>query len=61
VVILTSLRSAASAFTKIIGAREAMLFVGVGLVAGGLEQVSPPAALWVPGAILVYVAVAGLR
>jgi hypothetical protein len=38
-----------------------MLFVGVGLVAGGLEQVSPPAALCVPGAILVYVAIAGLR
>lgn len=59
--ILASLRGAASAFAKIVGAREAMLFVGVGLVAGGLEQVSPPAALCVSGAILVYVAIAGLR
>jgi hypothetical protein len=44
-----------------IGAREAMLLAGLGLVSYGAAGVYPPAAFFLPGAVLVFVAIAGLR
>jgi hypothetical protein len=43
-----------------IGPRECALIGGLGLVAYGLYGIYPPAALFVPGAVLVYVSIAGL-
>lgn len=43
------------------GPRECGLIGGILLVACGLYAIYPPAALIVPGAILVYVSIEGLR
>lgn len=41
--------------------RDAMLFAGVGLLGYGLNDIYPPAAYIVPGAIFVAVATFGAR
>lgn len=51
------MRAAALWFSNNIGARELVLVAGLALVAFGLAQLSTAAALIVPGAILVYLAI----
>ena len=43
------------------GAREAMLLVGLVMLGAGLWWVYPPAAAVVPGGILTLIAVFGIR
>jgi hypothetical protein len=50
-----------AAIAKAVGAREVLLFAGLGLFAVGAAQIYAPAAWAIPGAVLVYVAIAGLR
>lgn len=51
----------ASAIANNIGARELTLGVGLGILGYGLSLVNLPAALIIPGAILIYVSVFGVR
>ncbi|MGH6836815.1 MAG: hypothetical protein ACREC9_15035 [Methylocella sp.] len=44
-----------------IDARDLMLYAGLGLLGYGLYQIFPPAAFAIAGAILVYVAIFGVR
>jgi hypothetical protein len=44
-----------------VGFREAALLVGLGLVGYGAGSLLPAAAYLLPGAVLVYIAIAGLR
>lgn len=43
--------------TAVFGARDCIVLIGLGMMAGGLYMVWPPAALIVPGAILVWKAI----
>lgn len=49
------------ALAKIVGIREVMLIAGLGLVSWGAGMVYVPAGFFIPGAVLVYIAIAGLR
>lgn len=51
--------SAAGRIIAAVDVRDAVLALGLLLVGGGLWMVWPPAALFVPGAVLVYVAIWG--
>jgi len=42
-------------------ARDCLLFAGLALLAAGLAMVYPPAAFMLPGAVLVLVAILGVR
>lgn len=53
--------AALAAGSEAIGFQEALLLGGCGLLGVGLFQISPPAAAIVPGAVLVYVAVWGVK
>lgn len=50
---------AASYAAAQVDARDMVLVLGLGLLAAGLYQLSPPAAFIVPGMVLTYVAVWG--
>lgn len=50
-----------AALIKPFGPRELALVAGLALLAYGAYQLSPPAAEIVPGAILVYLAIVGLK
>lgn len=41
--------------------RDVLLAIGVGLLGYGIWLVYPPAGFAVPGAVLAYVAIAGVR
>lgn len=45
----------------LIDGRDALLFVGLALLGGGLWLIHPPAALIADGVVLIYVAVAGAK
>jgi hypothetical protein len=51
----------ASAVATNIGMRELTLYTGLGLTGYGLYQIYPPAAFIIPGAVIVYVAIFGVR
>jgi hypothetical protein len=55
------LKSAAAWLSGLIGPREAGLLSGLVLLGYGAHLVYPPAAFALPGAVLLYVAIAGLR
>jgi hypothetical protein len=50
-----------AAALKPFGPREIALLSGLALVAYGASQVYPPAGAFIPGAVLLYIAIAGLR
>jgi hypothetical protein len=50
-----------AALIKPFGPRELALILGLVLIAFGAYHLSPPAAAILPGAILVYIAIAGLK
>lgn len=55
------MKNLAAAFANVIGAREAILLVGLGLVAYGAGSVYLPAGFFLPGIVILYVAIFGLR
>jgi hypothetical protein len=55
------LASLAAAVRGAIGPREAGLLIGLGLLGYGASEVYRPAGFIVPGAVLLYVVIAGLR
>lgn len=55
------LASIAGAIGKVIGPREIGLLAGLVLVGYGAWSVYPPAGFVAPGAVLLYVVIAGLR
>lgn len=55
------MRRLLDALGKAFDLRDAMLVVGLGLVAAGLREIYEPAAFAVPGAVLTGVAIFGVR
>jgi hypothetical protein len=55
------LKSAAVWLSGLIGPREFGLLSGLALLGYGAGAVYPPAGFVLPGAVLLYVAIAGLR
>ncbi len=58
---MTKIGSAMAKFAKTFGPRELLLVIGLALLGYGIWQVNKPAAFAVPGAIMVAVAVFGVR
>jgi hypothetical protein len=48
------------ALASVFGPRELALILGLALIAYGAQQIFPPAAAILPGAVFVYIAIAGL-
>jgi len=59
--VATALMVVAAVVMQPVGFREVLLFVGCGLLSYGGGLIYPPATYLVPGAILVGVAVFGVR
>jgi hypothetical protein len=51
----------AAALAEIVGWRESALLAGLGLVAYGAHAIYAPAAFFIPGCVLLYLAIVGLR
>lgn len=58
---MTRLANLGSAIAGLIGPRESGLLAGLGLLGYGAFQVYPPAGFFLPGAVLLYAVIAGLR
>jgi hypothetical protein len=58
---MQKIRNIASAALKSVGMREIFLISGLGLLGYGLSLVFWPAAFGIPGAILVFVAIFGVK
>lgn len=53
--------SAAAAIAGAIGPRELGLFAGLGLIGAGAGLVWLPAGLFLPGVVILYVTICGLK
>lgn len=59
--VIASCGRGAKAIATVIGVREAMLLSGLGLVGYGAGSVYLPAGFFLPGAVLLFCAIVGLR
>jgi hypothetical protein len=58
---MTPIRQLAAVIAQTLDPRDLALTAGLGLMGYGLNQIYPPAAFIVPGAVLTYIAVFGVR